>query len=237
MVYQWTKNLQSWLFPPVCLLCRASGEADRDLCTGCHIDLPRNCLACRRCALPLAAHPQATLICGQCQSHPPPFARTLAPFLYRSPLDFLIQDLKFHARLTTARLLGGLLSEALERQGGPLPECIIPVPLHPTRLRERGFNQALELARPVARRLDIPLLSDRVKRIRLTPAQSQLDLNARRENLRGAFFINRAIQARHVAIFDDVITTGSTVLELARVLRKAGVEEIEVWACARTPVR
>lgn len=236
MVYQWTKNIQSWLFQPVCLLCRANGEADQDLCTGCHADLPRNSIACQRCALPLAAHPKATLICGQCQSHPPPFNRTFAPFLYQSPLDFLIQDLKFHGHLAAARLLGGLLSEVLERQGGPLPECIIPVPLHPTRLRERGFNQALELARPVARRLGIPILADGVKRIRLTPAQSQLDLNARRENLRGAFFLSRAIQARHVAIFDDVITTGTTASELALTLQRAGIEKIEVWACARTPL-
>lgn len=236
MVYQWAKNVQSWLFPPICLLCQASGEADRDLCAGCNADLPRNSIACQRCALSLVAHPEATLICGQCQNHPPPFARTFAPFLYQPPLDFLIQDLKFHGRLTAARLLGELLGEALERKGGPLPECIIPVPLHPTRLRERGFNQALELARPVAQRLEIPLLTNRVKRSRLTPAQSQLDFHARRENLREAFFINRAIQARHVAIFDDVITTGSTISELALVLRNAGVEEIEVWACARTPV-
>lgn len=235
MTYPWAKKLPSWLFPSTCLLCGAPGQNDRDLCPGCHQELPYNTIACRCCAIPLKADPDQFLICGQCQRTPPSFAQAFAPFIYRPPVDTLIQGLKFHGRLTVARLLGELLGEALIQGSNPLPEYLIPVPLHPSRLRERGFNQALELARPVARRLGIPLIADGVLRTRQTLPQSQLNVNSRRANMRGAFVVSRALHARHVAILDDVMTTGSTVEELAQALRKAGIAEIQVWACARTP--
>ena len=233
MVYQWIKKLQFWLLPPTCLLCGAPGEGEWDLCAGCRADLPLNSQACQRCGIPLR-YTGAELICGKCQQHPPAFDRTFAPLLYQPPVDFLIKGLKFGGRLAAARLLGEWLGEVLQQQGGELPEYLIPVPLHPSRLRERGFNQSLELARPVARRLGIPLLPHGVRRIRHTQPQTQLDVEARRSNIRGAFAVNQPVSARYVAILDDVITTGSTVNEIARVLRAAGVEEIEVWACART---
>jgi ComF family protein len=149
-------------------------------------------------------------------------------------VDYLLKELKFHHQLTVARLLGDWLGEMLVHRQTPLPECIIPVPLHPARLRERGFNQALELARPIARRCNIPLVTKAVRRIRHTTPQVQLDLKARRGNVRGAFSANQMVLSRHVAVIDDVITTGNTITEVARVLRSAGVEEIEVWSCART---
>ena len=229
MVYEWSKKLQSWLFPPTCLLCGAPGLAYRDLCLGCYRDLPRNDNACRRCALPITGG----TLCGQCQRSPPFFDHALAPLRYQTPVDFLIQGLKFHRQLVVARLLGELLAEVLEHVSPP--EFIIPIPLHRQRLRQRGFNQALELARPVARQLHIPLLSNHVRRTRPTPAQSTLDLKTRQANVREAFALNSAIPGRHVAIVDDVMTTGSTVNELSRLLRRAGVEKIQVWACARTP--
>ena len=231
MVYQWRKKLQHWLFPPTCLLCGMPGEGDRDLCQGCRNELPVNAVACGRCGMPLGT--ETASLCGQCQQHPPVFDRTCVPLLYQSPVDFLIKELKFHNRLAAARLLGEWLGEAVENRGGRQPEWLIPVPLHPARLRERGFNQALELTRPVARRLHIPILADSVRRVRSTAPQSGLNAKTRPTNVRGAFIVNRPLHARHVAIVDDVITTGSTVSELARVLRTAGVEEIEVWACAR----
>jgi ComF family protein len=146
----------------------------------------------------------------------------------------LVQALKFRGHLPTARLLGELLCEHTERKCTSTPDCIVPVPLHPTRLRERGFNQALELARPIARRWRIPILANHVYRARATAPQSQLDLKTRLTNVRGAFVVKRPIHARHVAIVDDVVTTGSTVGELARVLRAAGVEVVQVWSVART---
>jgi ComF family protein len=233
MVYRWIKKLQFWLLPPTCLLCGAPGESERDLCAGCHADLPLNSQACQQCGIPLR-YASTELICGECQQQPPAFDRTFAPLLYQPPVDYLIKGLKFSGRLAAARLLGEWLGDALQQRVGNLPEYLIPVPLHPSRLRERGFNQSLELARPVARRLGIPLLPQGVRRIRHTQPQTQLAAEARRSNVQGAFAVSRLLQARHVAILDDVITTGSTVNEIARVLRAAGVEEIEVWACART---
>jgi len=231
-VNQWLKKLQFCLFPPTCLLCGAPGEDGRDLCAGCHADLPCNEHACQRCGMPLAS--AAVLNCGECQLHPPPYDRTFAPLLYQPPVDYLIKGLKFGGRLAIARLLGEWLGAALQQREIELPEGIIPAPLHPSRLRERGFNQSLELARPVARCLGVPLLLSTVRRTRHTQPQAQLDAAARRSNVQGAFSVTRPVQVRHVAILDDVITTGSTVTEIAKVLKAAGVEEIEVWAVART---
>lgn len=230
MVYRWLKKLHYHLVPPLCLLCGAAGTAERDLCAGCANELPRNEHACCRCAVPLL--PPAT-ICLECRYHPPSFVRAYAPFLYLSPVDFLLKGLKFHGRLSHARLLGELLADALAMQPGPLPQALIPVPLHPARLRERGFNQALELARPVARQLGVPLL-DYGRRIRRTPPQMGLDAAARRTNLRGAFQASGPLPVQHVAVLDDVLTTGSTLREFTAVLAAAGAETIVVWALART---
>ena len=231
----WMKKLPFFLFPPTCLLCGAPGQVERDLCIGCEADLPRNTNPCRRCAQPLDNTITAGLVCGRCLSESPPFQDSFVPFLYQYPMDYLVQGLKFHGRLTHARLLCELLAAALVQRETALPECIIPVPLHPGRLRERGFNQALELARPIARRLGVPLVSKGIQRIRQTPPQSSLDLKARRSNVRGAFRVSRALAAQRVAIIDDVVTSGNTVTEFAHVLGEAGAESIEIWAVARTP--
>ncbi|HXH03808.1 MAG TPA: ComF family protein [Candidatus Competibacteraceae bacterium] len=233
MIDHWLKKLQLALFPSHCLLCGAPGQDTRDLCAGCAAELPRNPIACPRCALPL---PHPGLPCGRCQRRPPPFERTIAPLRYRHPVDALIRDFKFHGRLTLAPLLAELLAEAVTAAAVPRPEALLPVPLHPARLRERGFNQSLELTRHLGRRLALPLLLDGVQRVRPTLAQSSgLGLLARRRNLRGAFVVTKPLAVRHLAIIDDVYTSGSTVSELARTLRRAGVATLQVWVCARTP--
>ncbi|MDX1655427.1 MAG: ComF family protein [Candidatus Competibacteraceae bacterium] len=229
MVYQWLKNAQ--IFPPRCLLCAGPGADGLDLCPGCRQDLPVNTTACCHCATPLTLGGKR---CGRCQAHPPPFQATVAPFLYAPPLDWLIWEAKFHGQLPAARLLGQLLAETLAARETPLPQVIVPVPLHPTRLRERGFNQALEVARPVARSLGLPVTVEAVARVRATLPQSGQDRTSRRRNLRGAFSASGPLPWRQVAILDDVITTTATVTELAITLHKAGVEEIQVWCCART---
>lgn len=231
MVYHWLQKIKFGLFPATCLLCGAAGEGQRDLCANCRQELPVNTHPCLRCAMPLAA--DAGLICGQCQRQAPVYDSAHAPLLYQAPVDFMVKELKFHGRLAFATLLGEWLAGSLAERGHTLPQAIVPVPLHLSRLRERGFNQALELARPVARRLGVRLLIDDVRRVRPTTPQTQLDAATRRDNVRGAFIVHRPIPSRHVAILDDVISTGSTVSELAGVLRAAGVEKIEVWACAR----
>lgn len=231
----WLNNIQSWLFPPVCIVCGSqvdkSGGEGKDLCPGCQADLPWQKNACFRCALPL--HGTGDDVCGRCQNDPPGYDHTCSAFHYAHPVDRLIQDLKFHHKLTAARLLGDIMADRLAQRTQPRPERIIPVPLHPARLHERGYNQALELARPVARKLGVPLDYRSVQRSRATPAQSDLPAEDRHRNVKGAFTVTQGFHARHVAIIDDVMTTGSTVEELAITLRKTGVEIIEVWVCAR----
>jgi ComF family protein len=205
----------------------------RDLCQGCHLDLPHNHHPCRHCGLPLPAAAPRGSICGECQKHPPRFDRCLAALSYESPADHLISGLKFHGRLSYGRLMAELLGNYLNRRDEALPGLIIPVPLHPSRLRERGFNQALELARPLSQLFDIPIDSESCIRARATEPQSGLDKKERRRNIRGAFEMKGNLGAKEVALVDDVVTTGSTANELARLLRRHGVEEIEVWTVAR----
>ncbi len=223
------KSVQSLLYPSTCLLCGAPGADGLDICPACLRALPWNLVSCACCAAPLPA----AGLCGQCLHHPPPFDAALAPLLYRPPLDWLVQGFKFNQRLPPGRLLGELLARYLIARGEPVPGLIVPVPLHPARLRERGYNQALELAQPLARRLDIPLAQGLVQRTRATATQSLLPADERRRNVRGAFTLVRPPCVKHVAIVDDVIATGSTAGELARLLRRAGAERIEVWAVAR----
>jgi ComF family protein len=229
-VNNWPFIILDWLYPPTCLLCGDPGSDRLDLCKPCADSLPYLGVSCPRCALPLAA--EAPQLCGACQRKPPAFDAAYALFHYEEPARYLIQSLKFGARYPSGRLLGTLLAERL--QGRPdKPEAIIPVPLHPGRYRERGFNQALEIARVVSRRLKIPLDLGACRRLRATAAQAQLSAAERRKNLRRAFVARPGLLPRHVAILDDVVTTGTTVNELAKVLRRAGAERIEIWACAR----
>lgn len=231
-LYNCIEFAQNILYPPTCLLCGAPGSAGLDLCAGCAAEIPPPGPACRLCARPL---PQPGT-CGACLRHPPPQARTLAPFPYAGAVRELITGLKFRHQLAHARLLGALLARELE--GNPeRPDLILPVPLHPARLRERGFNQALEIGRPIGRRLGIPMDHRAGQRLRDTPHQMGLHERERRRNVRGAFEVDGAVAGRHVALLDDVITTGSTAAELARALLRAGAERVDVWAVARTGER
>lgn len=231
-LYDCINLIQKILYPPTCLLCGAPGSAGLDLCAGCAAEIPRPGPACRLCARPL---PQPG-ICGACLRHPPPQERTVAPFPYAGAMRELITGLKFHRQLAHARLLGALLARELEGST-ERPALILPVPLHPARLRERGFNQALEIGRPIGRLLQLPVDSGSCRRTRDTPHQMGLHERQRRRNVRGAFSVTGALSGRHVAILDDVVTTGSTAAELARALRRAGAARIEVWAVARTGER
>ncbi|HUO82138.1 MAG TPA: ComF family protein [Gammaproteobacteria bacterium] len=229
-VDKWWRRLSVLLCPPTCVLCGAGAER-RDLCAGCERDLPRPDRACPRCALPLPGTGESH--CGRCQQRPPPFARALCAFDYAFPVDRLLQALKFRGALVNGRLLGELLAEHVARFSPVLPAIIVPMPLHRSRLGERGFNQAFEIARPLARRFGRPLETRRVTRVRATLEQTGLDARARRANLRGAFSALPGGWPAHVAVVDDVMTTGSTACELTRSLRRAGVRRVEVWCVAR----
>jgi ComF family protein len=174
-------------------------------------------------------------ICGACLKKTPPFERCLAPLLYQHPVGELVSGLKFQQKLSHGRVMAALLLDYIEQELDEPPQLLIPVPLHKDRLRERGYNQALELARPLSRRLGIPLDYRSCRRIRSTKPQSALQIKERRKNVRGAFEIKGEIPARHVALVDDVVTTGNTVRELALLLKRHGVRRVDVWAVARTP--
>lgn len=219
------------LLPPRCLLCHAPGADGRDLCRGCARDLAVNAPCCPRCAVPLEA---PAPLCGACLRRAPPLAAAWVPFRYAHPLDLLEARFKFRADLAAGRVLGELLAERAALEAPARPDCIVPVPLHASRLRERGYNQALELARPVARALGVPLRQDALVRVRATPAQTGLDAVARRRNLRAAFAVPaRVALPAHVALLDDVMTTGATLHEAARVLLRAGARRVDAWALAR----
>ncbi len=232
MVYKWLNKLQYALFPLRCHLCGAPGDRRQDLCHGCRADLPWRHIGCSQCAapLPVAAEGQR---CARCQQISPHFDRVIAPFHYIPPLDYLILRLKFQRDLAQARLLGELLAVYLRAQGGDWPDVVLPVPLHRKRLAERGFNQSLELGRILQRELPVRLDYRLARRVKHTETQSLLPANRRARNLRNAFVLVEHSPPPHVAILDDVMTTGATVNELARVLKQAGVRRVDVWVVAR----
>lgn len=228
----WLARLADALYPPRCALCAAPGQPGLDLCPACEAGLPRNTASCTRCALPLPGAPPGTL-CGRCQRRPPRFHGSCAPLLYQAPVDGLVLGLKFGRQLPQARLLGELLARQLARQAGPLPGRVLPVPLHPHRLRERGFNQALEIARVPARRFGLVLDAHSLVRVRDTATQSALPARQRHANVRHAFAVTRPVAGLHLALVDDVMTTGQTVNAAAHALRQAGAARVEVWCAAR----
>ncbi|MEO8780178.1 MAG: ComF family protein [Rhodanobacter sp.] len=225
------RDLHRFVLPLRCLLCGAAGANDLDLCADCAAELPRNRCCCARCALPLAI-PAA--LCGECQRRTPVWDAAWAPFRYGWPLDRLESRYKFGKDLAAGRVLSALW--AREPRPIELPLLMVTVPLHRSRLRRRGYNQALELARPLARELGVRLRHDVLRRVRHTAAQTELDALSRRRNVRGAFAVREAMTLpAHVAILDDVMTTGATLAECARVLKRSGVARVDVWALARAP--
>lgn len=217
-------------WPAHCLVCREAVEtAGVDLCAACRHALPWQRHACPRCALPLGAPAPA---CGTCLRRPPPVTETRAVFRYEAPLDRLLPRLKFHDDLAAGRLCAALMADVLA--AAPRPDALVPLPLHRARLRARGFDQTLELVRPLARALALPLRDDLLVRGRATAPQSRLDAAARRRNLRGAFAVrdDRPLPA-HVALVDDVMTTGATLHAAADALLRAGVGRVDAWVCAR----
>lgn len=197
---------------------------------------PRHCILCN-------APSGRQLVCTPCQADLPWLPPALSPpgmfaaLIYEYPVDRLVQAAKFRKRLSCARALGELLANALaaraDTRPGALPEYLVPVPLHRQRLVGRGYNQALEMARPVAKQLGLVLAPGLARRIIPTAAQTGLSRAARKRNLQGAFRVS-GCAGRRVAVLDDVITTGSTAAAMARALRRAGAASVEVWAIART---
>ncbi len=231
MNYKWLNSVQFWALPGQCCLCGQRSLAPRDICSGCLADLPRLRARCTRCALPLAQDG----LCGICQRRAPAYDGVWALYEYGFPLNHMITGLKYDARLHLARLLAEQMAAALAADWGTVQpvDAIVPVPLHPRRLRERGFNQAQVLAEPLARRLGVPLQSAWCRRQRETEQQAGMSAKARRRNLKSAFEVTADVRGLSLAIVDDVMTTGTTVEVLAAALKKAGARRVQVIVCAR----
>ncbi|MDC0661703.1 ComF family protein [Marinobacter sp. SS21] len=221
----------------LCVACLAPG-ATSGLCPQCLAQLPRNRWACRRCALPLPGTAQPEALCGQCQTQPPPFWLTEAPWLYHFPVDQLIGRYKYQRQLSLGHPLIHAfvdhMAQVLETHPERRPELMVPSPMHPKRQRQRGFNQAEDIAEQLGCRLNIPWSITLIERSRSARRQSGLNRQQRQDNLRGIFQA-RGRAPRRVAIIDDVMTTGATARALAQALASAGAQEIQVWALARTP--
>jgi ComF family protein len=230
-VYRAAGAVSAWVFPCRCLVCTEPGQHRRDLCGPCAAGLPQMPVACPHCALPLPADADAGQPCGRCQRRRPPLQLAAAAFVYGAPVDGLLRRFKFHQDLAAGRLLAELMCQPMATL--PQPDALMPVPLHRARLRRRGYDQALELARPLATALQLPLCQG-LRRVRATAPQSELDAAARRRNLKAAF-VAKGPLPQHVALVDDVMTTGATLHAAAIALRRAGVQRVDAWVCARVP--
>jgi ComF family protein len=216
------------ILPHHCALCGAS-TLNRLLCTGCDADLSHYRVpACPICALPTPGDQ----VCGACLQHPPAFDRTLAAFSYHFPINRLLHAFKYSGNLALIEILAKPLAQLAAEH--PNPDLLLPMPLHPGRLRERGFNQSLEIAKPVSRWLNIPLIADACRRTRDTPTQAGLKWKERRSNVRGAFACDLDLSGKKVAVLDDVMTTGATLNEISRILKGRGASEVSAWVVART---
>ena len=213
--------------PQACALCAAPTGVEL-ICAACAGALPRLPHACPRCALPSA---QGAL-CGQCLADPPAFERSQAAFVYAFPLDRLVQSFKYHGTLAYADWFAEAMLE--RRADPPQAEVLIPVPLARCRQRERGFNQALEIAKPLSRWTGIRLLPDSAIRVRDTPPQAALPWSERAKNIRGAFACAAVLTGSRVIVIDDVMTTGASLEEFANTLKRAGAASVENWLIART---
>ena len=229
MVY---KSLLRGLLPVTCLLCGGTARGSLDLCADCAAELPALDNACPRCAMPLPdAHGTP---CGPCLQRPPRFGACIAALRYEHPVRELVSRFKFQGDLATGRMLAGLLARRLavlpaQRRAAAV---LVPVPLHPARLRERGFNQSERIARVLAAELGLPLSNALVRRVQRTADQKQLGAAARSRNLQGAFHA-AGCAGRRIALVDDVLTTGATAEAVTAALLAAGAEQVEVWCLAR----
>lgn len=235
---QLARSLSASLLPTSCALCGM--DSDAAVCGPCQARFLAPAPArCRCCANPLAAR-EARWPCAVCQSAPPAYDATVAVTDYAAPVDQLVLQLKFDACLALAPWMGQRLGQAaLTQRPHALPNVLCPVPLGPRRLVERGFNQALEIARPLARTLGVPLHAQLALRALETQAQSTVAPTERRRNIRHAFIVAPAalalVRGQHIGVVDDVMTSGATLNELARTFKRFGAARVSNFVFARTP--
>ncbi len=214
-----------------CLLCARADISPQLLCPACEQDLPTLTGACPSCARPL----MEGRFCGRCLHAPPPLTRVFSPFVYAFPLDRIIQQMKFRGVPTLARDLGHIMARRMDRGPELGDSVLVPVPLHPLRQFQRGFNQARILAESLARDLGMAMDSGCCRRRRYTLPQASLNQSDRARNLKNAFYIKKIPDKDRVILIDDVMTTGHTLHALARELLARGVPRVDAWILARTP--
>jgi len=226
---QFSTRILNALLPQSCFLCGAINH--QAICHACLGDLPVRRNACQRCGRSLPAMLSVST-CAECQFNPPPFDSLQAPFNYVTPIRELMHAAKYSGKLAILYCLGELLADHLKVDS--LPDVIMPVPLHWRRLQTRGYNQSLELAKCIERRLAVPIDSHACVRWRPTLPQVQLSARERRINVRGAFRINYwQPHWQHIALVDDVVTHGATSGEITRLLLASGAQRVDVWCCVR----
>ncbi len=236
-VYNWLQNrLEIEIH---CLLCRGKTLWSKPLCQFCLNVLPINHFACHQCALPLTDTDAS--ICARCIQSSPVFDQCLSAYLYDYPVRQVIQAIKYQGKLELIRPITRQLTDTILDFyiDSPWPEAIIPIPLHKQRLRQRGFDQTLQFAKELLHQLsgntDCKLDIELLQRTKATPPQQGLDAKGRIKNIRKAFALSHPTTYQHVVLIDDVVTTGATVSEAARLLKKAGVTTVDIWTLARTP--
>lgn len=231
MLTGWGRRMSLALLAPRCLVCSEPGDDGLDLCGACRSELPWNTDACEHCAMP---RDPGDVECRHCRFQTPAHTLAQSALRYAFPIDRLLPRFKFHGDLAAGALLATLMHWALDP--AEHPQLLIPVPLHRSRLRSRGYDQALELAKALSRDCRVPLCRDRLWRQRATSAQTELGAAARRKNVQDAFALRSGPPLpAHVALVDDVLTTGATLDECTRVLLGAGVRRVDVWTIARAP--
>lgn len=228
------RRLIDRVVPQRCALCLLPSTTG--YCPNCQSLLPWLAYGCRICAAPLPPASRARS-CGQCQAKPPDYVASCIPFHYRSPIADHIHALKYRGQLHYAVALSHMLADNIAQMTEPWPDVIIPIPLHWRKIARRGFNQSSEISRVLSRRLGLPLHHAGLIRVKNTRPQTGLAEKTRRANIRNAFQYHPDLRARnihHVALVDDVVTSGSTVRAAARVLVRGGVQRVTVWALAKT---
>lgn len=225
----WTNFKQILLAKPDCIACKSHPPEKSGFCSGCYYDLPHIQQSCLQCGVAVSAENQCA-----CKDEEWPFTVCIAACAYAFPVDALISQLKNQASLAISEPLGLLIAQQIIRQRIVLPDLLLPVPSHVDRLKVRGFNQAVEIAKVVGKALSIPVDSVALQRGKLSSAQKKLGRQQRQLNVDNAFSLSKTITAKRVAIIDDVITTGATTKAIAYLLREHGVNDIQSWAVART---
>ncbi len=230
--YNHVSQALSWLLPQHCLQCKLAIKPNLGpVCTHCYVELPFQSNNCRQCGQRYSSSHE---YCGRCLNSPPSFDRCFCPFEYKSGIKELICNIKYREKPSLAKAAAQLLAKEIVEQGIELPQAVTPVPMHVKHLRSRGYNHSNLIARHLSRILDITYIENIATKTKATSTQAGLSLKKRKTNLKNSFKVIRNIDFKHIAIIDDVMTTGATAEEIAKILKKNGVDYIQVWGIAHT---